>query len=113
MFFSSQGSYRCLHDKFYIPTIEKLSFHLAHVRIIGSMECGKTINDFFHNNASKNNIKSKKYYAEKSRETNGIEIQSQHWGGNRKLSMEGIAIEYFPYSIDPGSNEKTQNLIHI
>ena len=34
------------HEFFYIPTIEKLSFHLAHVRIIGSMECGKTINDF-------------------------------------------------------------------
>ena len=31
-----------------------------------------------------------------------IEIQSQHWGGNRQLSMEGIAVEYFPTSIDTG-----------
>ena len=50
---------------FYIPTIEKLSFHLARVRIIGSMECGKTINDCFRANASKYNINFKKDYAEK------------------------------------------------
>ena len=29
-------------EKLYIPTIEKLPFHLDHVRILGSMECGKT-----------------------------------------------------------------------
>ena len=25
------------HDRFYIPTTEKLSFHISHVMIIGSM----------------------------------------------------------------------------
>ena len=44
------------YDNFYIPTIEKLSFHLSHVRIIGSMEGGKTINYFFHDNSLKNVI---------------------------------------------------------
>ena len=39
-------------------------------------------------------IKSLKYHAEKTRKTTGIEIQSQHWGGNGQLSMEGIAVEY-------------------
>ena len=38
------------NEKFYIPAIEKLSFNLAHVRIIGSMECGKTRNDSYHDN---------------------------------------------------------------
>ena len=38
------------HDKFHIPTIEKLLFHLSRVRIIGSMEYGKTRNYYFHNN---------------------------------------------------------------
>ena len=41
------------HDKMYIPTIEKLSFHIAHVRIIGSMEYGNTINYFSHDKALK------------------------------------------------------------
>ena len=34
------------HDNFYMTTIEKLSFYLVHVRIIGSMECGKNRNYF-------------------------------------------------------------------
>ena len=72
------------YEMFYITTIEKLSFHLAHVRILGSTECGNTRNDCFRANTSKNNIKFKKDYAEKSSEATGIEIQSQHWGGNRK-----------------------------
>ena len=48
----------------------------------------------FYDNSSKNNIKLRKDYAEKFNETNGIEIQSQHLGGNRQLSMEVIADEY-------------------
>ena len=46
-----------------MATIEKLSLHLAHVRIIGSIECGKTRNDFsmiIHQKQYKNI----KYYAE-------------------------------------------------
>ena len=34
-----------------IPTIEKLSFHLAHVMILGSMEYGKIRNDCLCANA--------------------------------------------------------------
>ena len=41
-------------------------------------------------------MKLKKVYSEIFSETTGIEIQSQHWGGNRKLSIEGIVLEYFP-----------------
>ena len=36
------------HENFYIPAIEKVSFHLARVRVIGSMECGRTRNDCFY-----------------------------------------------------------------
>ena len=48
------------HEIFYILTIEKLSFHLADVRIIGLMECGKTRNDCFLSYASINNVKFKR-----------------------------------------------------
>ena len=40
-----------------------------------------------------------KDYAIKFSETTGIEIQTQHWCGNRQLSMEGISVEYFPTQI--------------
>ena len=47
------------HEKYYIPTIEELSSHLDCVSIIGSMEFGKTRNDYFHGNALKKNTKLK------------------------------------------------------
>ena len=62
---------------------------------------------------NKNNIKSKKDYAKKFSETTSIEIQIQHLGGYRQLSMEDIAVEYFSITIDTGSNEKNLNIIHI
>ena len=68
------------------------------------MEYGKTRNDYFHDNAFKNNIKLKKYYAEIFSETTSIEIKIQHKGRNRQLSMEGIAVEYFTNSFEPSSN---------
>ena len=45
----------------------------------------------------------------KDNETTVIEIQSQHWGGNRQLSMEGIAVDYDPNSIDLGRKEYNMN----
>ena len=61
---------------------------------MGSMEVEMTRNDSFQVNGGE--LRLKKDHADKSSETTGIEIQSQHWGGNRKLSMEVIAVEYFP-----------------
>ena len=69
------------------------------------MECGKTRNDCFHDIVPKK-INLNKLYAEKFSKTTGIEIQSQHWGVNGELSMEGIAVEYFTNPIDPSINEK-------
>ena len=59
------------------------------------MECRKTRNDCFRDNKLKMYINLKKEYAEKFIEIASIEIQSQHWVGNRQLSMEVISVEYF------------------
>ena len=90
------------HEIFYIPTIEKLPFRIDHVRLLGSIEFGKTRNYYSYDNTSKKRLK--KYYAEKFSKTTSIEIQSQHLGENRQLSMEDIAVEYFTNSIGPASN---------
>ena len=64
-------------------------------------------------------IMHQKHYTVKERlcrkikETTGIEIKIQNWGGNRQLLMEVIAVEYFLNSIDPSSNEKNLSFIHI
>ena len=53
-------------------------------------------------------IRLNKYYAEQLFETTGIEIQSKHWGRNRKLSMEVIGVEYYLNTFYPVSNETKQ-----
>ena len=53
----------------------------------------------------RNNLKLNHYYAKKISETTGIWIQSQYWGANRQLSMEGIYIEYFPKIVNLGRKE--------
>ena len=58
-------------------------------------------------------MKLNKYHAEKFTRTTGKEIQSQHWGGNMQSSMEGMAVEYFTSSIDPGKTEQNHNFINI
>ena len=40
------------------------------------------------------NIKLKKNQAEKSSEIKGVELQIQHRGGNRPLSVEGIYLDF-------------------
>ena len=83
------------HNKFRIPTIEKLPFHLACVRIIGSMDCGKTGNMFLHGNAFKNKYKVKERLCRKIQQNNWYRNKNQHWGGKREVLMEGIVVEYF------------------
>ena len=85
MFCSLQGSYRCLSWQILHSHNRKLSFYLSCVSILSLIKCVNTINDCLCYNASKNNIKLKKDNAEKFSMTTGIEIQSQHWYGNRQL----------------------------
>ena len=104
-FFPHKEVIDAFHDKCYITTIKKLSFNLAYVRIIGSMECGNTRNDYFQVTSGKNNLNLKKYYAENFSKTTGTEIKIEHWGENRKLSMKVIAVKYVPNWVDSGGNE--------
>ena len=58
------------------------------------------------------NIKLKKYNAANFSETTGIEIQIQHWSGNRQLSLEGISVGYYPNYVDPRSKGKNLYYFH-
>ena len=48
------------HENNYIPTIEKLSFHLVRVRILCSIEFENTRHIYFQNNATKKYRETKK-----------------------------------------------------
>ena len=58
-------------------------------------------------------IKLNNDHSKKFSKTTITEMQSQYWGGYRKLSMEGIDVEYFPSLIHTGRNEKYLNFIDI
>ena len=45
-FFIHEEVIDVFHEKYYIPTIEKMLFHIAHVRILSSMGGGNTGNVF-------------------------------------------------------------------
>ena len=40
-------------------------------------------------------IRVGKYYAEKYGDSTSLQIQSQHWGGECQLFIEGVAFDYF------------------
>ena len=61
------------HNQFYIPK-RYFSFHLVHVRLLGSMEHGKTRNNCFVVYAIKNKLKLEKDYVKKISKITGIEI---------------------------------------
>ena len=83
------------HNKHYQKSIYKLAHHLPHVKILGTNETGKTRKEAFHSRGGKGDMQSKRDYAERLTEDTGVQIQSQHWGANCSLSMEGQAIEYW------------------
>ena len=55
----------------------------------------------------------KTIYAKQIRETTVIKIQSQNWGVNRTISMEGISVEFFQVGCILVAMKKHPNLIHI
>ena len=72
-FFIHEELIDVFHNKLYIPTIENLSVHLARLRIIGSIECGKNRNDYFQINVGKV-FKVKEGLCRKICKITGIEI---------------------------------------
>ena len=52
-------------------------------------------------------FKVKEILCRKFIKTTVIIIQSRNWGVNKQLSLEVIAVEYFPNSFYLGSNEKS------
>ena len=52
--------------------IGKLSFHITHVKILGSLKFGKPTFDYYQDRNANSDTNLKKYYAGKFSETTGI-----------------------------------------
>ena len=80
------------HKDFYIPHLKKYKYHIALVTLLSKNHCKKMRCDAFENNA--NWILSERDYAERLVKELDGEIQSEHFGDNSTLSIEGCVLQY-------------------
>ena len=61
---------------FYIPSIQKLDFHLSHVRILGANHCGEMRLTAFKRRELFQDVLCRRYYAERAVARISHQIQS-------------------------------------
>ena len=83
------------HTSFYIQSIQKLAFHLPHVRILGTNHCGAMRRKAFKRREIFQDLLCSRDYAERLVASFAHQIQSEYYGGNRSVYIEGITLEYF------------------
>ena len=90
------------HNQYYLPSLEKYAYHLPHVQVLGKHHCSKLRHDAFLDNPS--SLFTKRDYADRLQTAFSMEIQSDHFGKQRSLSMEGSTIEYHLTNLKVQSN---------
>ena len=83
------------HTSFYIPAIQKLAFHLPHVRILGTNHCGEMRHTAFKRYELFQDVLCRCDYAERLVSGFSNKIQSEYYVGNISVSIEGIELEHF------------------
>ena len=74
---------------------------MPHVSILGKHHCAALRKQAFEQRAKEfSDIFSRRDYSERFVLKPGIEIQSQHFGGNRTLSIEGVSVEFYQQGHD-------------
>ena len=81
------------HRNFYLPALEKLAYHVPYIRILSNAYCGALRDHAFQQ--SPGSAKTKRDYAERLLAAFNLEIQAEHFGNGRSLSMEGSSVEIF------------------
>ena len=80
---------------FYIPAIQNLAFFLPHVRILGTNCCGAMQRTAFKRSELSQDVLCRRDYDQRVVVSFANQIQSEYYGLNRSMSIEGIALEYF------------------
>ena len=78
-------------EEFYLPALDVYAYHRPHCQILGKSECGTLRHLAFLSKAT--SIKTIRDYSERLNATFDQEIQSEHFGNSRSLSIEGCAVE--------------------
>ena len=80
------------HKNVYIPHLKKYKYHIALVTLLSKNHCKKMRCDAFDRN--ENWLLSERDYAERLVKELDGEIQSDHFGDNATLSIEGCILQY-------------------
>ena len=83
------------HTRFYIPNIEKLAFYLPHVKILDTNHCGEMRRTAFKRRGLFQDVLCFRDYDERVVAIFAKQIQSEYYGVNRSVSIEGILLEHF------------------
>ena len=75
------------HTSFYIPVIQKLAFHLPHVRRLGTNHCSEMRRTAFKRRELFQDILCRRDYAERVVASFANQIQPEYYGGNRYVSI--------------------------
>ena len=78
----TETSSRDFHTSFYIPSTQKLAFHIKHIQIIGTNNCGKTCREAFKLCSTKQYMLCHRYYAEILVASLAHQIQSEYYRVN-------------------------------
>ena len=83
------------HTSLYIPFIQKFSFHLPHVNILGTNHCGAMQLTAFKRRELSQYVLCCRDYSKRVVASFDHQIQSEYYGGNRSVYIEGIVLENF------------------
>ena len=81
--------------RYYILAIQTLAFHLPHVHILGTNHCGEMQRTAFKRRELYQDVLCRRDYADRVVASFANPIQSEYYGENRSVSIEGIALENF------------------
>ena len=81
------------HTSFYILEIQKIALHFPCVRIIGTNHCGNTLRKEFKHCSENPDVLCHRDYAERVVISFAHHIQSEYYGGNESVYIQGIVLE--------------------
>ena len=105
---SVETSIHKFHNDVYIPMLKRYRYHIALVNILSKHHCKKMRFETF---CKRNNwMFSERDYAERLVKQLDGEIQSDHFGDNATLSIEGCTLQYHK-PISPDDGEEKDSII--
>ena len=108
--FKTETTISDFHTSFYIKYIQTLAFNIPHVLILGTNQCDEMRRTAFKRRKLFQDVLCCCDYSDRVVAIFAHQIQSECYGGNRSVSIEGIALENVSALPMVGINSTTHSL---